>query len=82
MAPVDWSTLAVEEGSSPSDYWTPRQCVEHVVGGSSVATQWLGLGTMPSVCMRTRVYGQNCPLRVWLTVQGCTGHTLHRSSHM
>ena len=54
-APVDWSTLAVEEGSSPSDYWTPRQCVEHVVGGGSVATQWLGLGTMPSVCVRTHV---------------------------
>ena len=47
--------------------------------GRSVATQWLGLGTTPSVCVRTRVYGQNCPL--WLAVQGCTGHTLHRSSH-
>ena len=63
-----------------------EQCGHTVTGTGynaiSVATQGLGLDTMPSVCMRTRVCGQNCPLRVWLTVQGCTGHTLHRYSYI
>ena len=34
-----------------------------------------------SVCENTRAW-ENCPLRVWLTVQGCTGHTLHRYSYI
>ena len=65
------------EGSSGLVY--PCCGIRKQSWGRSVATQWLGLGTTPSVCVRTRVYGQNCPL--WLAVQGCTGHTLHRSSH-
>ena len=34
--------------------------------------------TAISVHENTCVCGQNCPLRVWLTVQACKGHTLQR----
>ena len=75
--PLLWKKAAVLQTiGHPAGVWSMW------LGARSVATQWLGLGTMSSVCIRTHVYGQNCPLRVWLAVQGCTGHTLHRSSHI
>ena len=74
--PLLWKKAAVLQTiGHPAGVWSMW------LGARSVATQWLGLGTMSSVCIRTHVYGQNCPLRVWLAVQGCTGHTLHRYSY-